>query len=121
MAKTIGAVIREVRGELGVSMRDLGRKTGMTTAYLSMIETGARKDPGFGTVLKIAKGLGVTVEDLALRLEGKPAGPKSVASGALAAGVRIRKARKITAETLGLLDEALARIESPSPKTKRRS
>lgn len=118
MAKTVGAVIREVRAELGLSMRDLARKTGMTTSYLSMLETGARKDPGFGTVLRIARGLGVSVEDLALRLEGRPAGPKSAASGAVAAAARVRKARAALAQGVGLLDEALEKIE-PSVESKK--
>jgi transcriptional regulator with XRE-family HTH domain len=42
----------------------------MSSGYLSQIETGARKDPGFKTVLLLAKSIGVSMDDLARQLEG---------------------------------------------------
>ena len=43
----------------------------MSTASLSQIETGVRKDPGFRTVLRIARAIGISMEEVALRLEGQ--------------------------------------------------
>jgi predicted transcriptional regulator len=55
--------IRVWREYRGLSGRALGDKAGVSTAYLSELETG-KKPGGIATLSKIATALGVTVDDL---------------------------------------------------------
>lgn len=70
-AKRIGEVLREVRIEAGLSARDIERLSGMSTGIISQIESGRRQNPGFSTILKLARAIGVSMEDLAVRSEGR--------------------------------------------------
>lgn len=109
MRKTIGQALREARLEAKLSARDLERVTGMATAAISQIETGVRKDPGFSTVLRLARAIGVSMEDLAQRVEGKSAGKSgagSARSAARAIGL-IEKARAGSEKSTNLLTGAL--------------
>ena len=51
------------REHRGLSQRALAERTGLNFAYLSQIETGARKGP-VGTMKKLAKALGLELDDL---------------------------------------------------------
>jgi DNA-binding XRE family transcriptional regulator len=51
------------REHRGLSQRDLAARAGLNSAYLSQIETGARKG-SIGTVKKLAEALGVEFGDL---------------------------------------------------------
>jgi len=53
------ALAREVNG---LTLRDLEAKTGVSNALISQIETGKIKDPGFSTVVRLARGLNISVE-----------------------------------------------------------
>ena len=55
--------IRHIRRQQHMTLKDLAEKTGLTDAYLSMIERG-RREPTLATLFKIAKALGVTAESL---------------------------------------------------------
>jgi DNA-binding Xre family transcriptional regulator len=60
-----GAVpVRVWREHRGLSARALAARAGISTAYLSQIETG-RKPGSFGAMAKLARALGVDMEDLA--------------------------------------------------------
>ena len=72
--KRIGEVLKEARLEAGLSARDLERATGLGTGEISQIETGRRLDPAFSVVLRLARGIGISMEDLALRYEGRQTG-----------------------------------------------
>ena len=103
------------REQAGLSLRDLSRLSGMSSGYLSQIETGARKDPGFKTVLLLAKSIGVSMDDLARQLEGfaittKP--PKEAIAPALAS---IDHARSDALRIARRLENALSSL-SPAPK-----
>jgi transcriptional regulator with XRE-family HTH domain len=56
--------IKKFRDKLGVSQDKLSKLAGVTLHTLSKIEIGATPDPRIGTLKKIAKGLGVSVNDL---------------------------------------------------------
>ena len=56
--------VRVWREYRGMTPRDLAAKVGLSAAYLSQIETGAR-DGRFEIIKRIAQALGVTVDDLA--------------------------------------------------------
>ena len=57
--------IQKVLDARGMSQADLARETGLSTAIISQVVSGKTKDPRFGTVLAIAKALGVSLEYLA--------------------------------------------------------
>lgn len=111
MAKTIGEVLRQARRDAGLSTRDIERLTGMSTASLSQIETGIRKDPGFRTVLRIARAIGISMEEIALRLEGQGAigagGSKRTVPAALAL---LTKAHQESMKSAATLESAIATL-----------
>jgi DNA-binding XRE family transcriptional regulator len=62
-----GARIREAREGLGLSQLELSRHSGIAQESLSRIETG-RRDPRLGTLQKLARGMGLSLEQLLVRL-----------------------------------------------------
>jgi len=60
----IGELIGIARDLKKLTLRDLERETGVSNALISQIENGHVRDPGFFTVLKIANGLGLSLERL---------------------------------------------------------
>jgi transcriptional regulator with XRE-family HTH domain len=66
----IGARIRRLRRQLGVSQGELGRRTGMQASYLSKVENGLVQ-PGLDNLDRIARALGVKLADLVS--PGRPA------------------------------------------------
>ncbi len=60
----LGAAIRELRTERGISQEDLAHAAGVTTGTLSVIERG-KSNPAWGTVKRIAAALGVSVVEIA--------------------------------------------------------
>jgi DNA-binding Xre family transcriptional regulator len=63
LATRVGRRIRERREELGLSLRDLEKRTGIAYPNLSNLERGVH-DPKLETLHRIAKGLEVAVSDL---------------------------------------------------------
>ena len=61
---TIAKNIKKYRDKLGISQDKLSKLAGVTLHTLTKIESGATSDPRIETVSKIAKGLGVGVDDL---------------------------------------------------------
>lgn len=61
---TIGENIKKLRAKDGMSQDDLARKSGLKYSTLAKIEGDFVKKPGVQMVAKIAKALGVSVEDL---------------------------------------------------------
>jgi transcriptional regulator with XRE-family HTH domain len=59
--EVIGTAIRRVRERQGVSGREVERRGGLSKGSLSMIELGKR-GPYWGTIRKVAKGIGVPLE-----------------------------------------------------------
>ena len=57
----IGRAIAERRMALGISVRELGAKVGVSYTTLSLIENG-RMNPSIGTLTKITDELGLTIE-----------------------------------------------------------
>lgn len=49
--------IKEKRLELNLSLRELESLTGISNAYISLLETGARSVPTLKTILKLADAL----------------------------------------------------------------
>lgn len=60
----LGRRLRTLRKAKGWSQDDLARRVKLTKPYLSMLETGARRQPSLPTLVRLAKALGVPVTDL---------------------------------------------------------
>jgi transcriptional regulator with XRE-family HTH domain len=61
---TIGKNIKKARNKLGLTQDDLVRKSGVKHTTLTKIESNVVIKPSVQTVAKIAKALGVPMEDL---------------------------------------------------------
>jgi transcriptional regulator with XRE-family HTH domain len=66
--KALGAVVRELRTEKGVSLEALAGEAGISKNMLSLIERG-EGNPSWSTVEGISAALGITVSQLARRAE----------------------------------------------------
>lgn len=60
----LGDNIRYLREKMGISIKDLSELTGITSAYLSMIENNKRKNPSTEMLKKIANELNVDINQL---------------------------------------------------------
>ena len=61
--KSVGARIRKLRKQEGMSLQDLAYRIGMEKSNLSVIETG-KSNPQLLTYVKIASALGVSLSSL---------------------------------------------------------
>ena len=61
---TIAKNIKKYRAKLGISQDKLSKLAGITLHTITKIESGATPDPRIETMAKIAKGLGVSIDDL---------------------------------------------------------
>lgn len=62
---TIGEWFALARELKGWTLRDLERRTRISNALISQIENGHVKDPGFRTVVRLARALGLDLARLA--------------------------------------------------------
>jgi len=60
----IGENIKKRRTKLGLSQEDFAQKSGVKYTTLTKIESGVIKTPSVVLVVKIAKTLGVSIEEL---------------------------------------------------------
>ena len=60
----IGENIKKRRTKLGLSQEDFAQKSGVKYTTLTKIETGVIKKPSVLLMARIAKALGVSIEDL---------------------------------------------------------
>lgn len=67
---TLAARLRALRTRAGLTQLQLATRAGLTPAAVGHIETGARTRPAAETVARLARALGVAVEELL----GPPAG-----------------------------------------------
>jgi transcriptional regulator with XRE-family HTH domain len=61
----VGELIAVARECKGYTLRDLEKRTGISNALLSQIETGHVENPSWRNVVKIAKALGLKLDRLA--------------------------------------------------------
>jgi transcriptional regulator with XRE-family HTH domain len=62
--RKLSGMIKRLREAKGLSQKALATKSGVTDAYIAMIETGKRKNPSVPVLRRLAKALGVPVADL---------------------------------------------------------
>lgn len=66
--EALGQAIRELRGQRGLTQRQLADAADVNETWISHIEAG-RTNPAWGTVVRIASALAVSVSELAERAE----------------------------------------------------
>ena len=69
----VGAKIKDCRNELGITIKDLSKRTGLSLSSIHYIETGANS-PTVNTLRKLAAALGVTVASLLDETTAKASG-----------------------------------------------
>lgn len=62
--ETIGDKIKQLRNKRGLTQDELARKSDLPYTTLTKIETNVITRPTIQTVMKIAKGLGISIDDL---------------------------------------------------------
>ena len=62
--KTISGNIKRLRAKLGLTQDDLAKKADIKYTTLMKVEIGTVNKPSVQTMAKIAKALGVSIEDL---------------------------------------------------------
>jgi len=62
--ETIGNKIKQLRNKQGLTQDELARKADLPYTTLTKIETNVITKPSIQTVMKIAKGLGISLDDL---------------------------------------------------------
>lgn len=60
----LGNVLKAAREARGLTREQLARKADTTTAYVSMLESGKRKNPSLAILKRLARALGVPVTEL---------------------------------------------------------
>lgn len=61
--KTLGQIIRLKRENLGLTQNEVAERAGLDRNYIGMVERGER-NPSYLSLIKIAKGLNLTVYQL---------------------------------------------------------
>jgi transcriptional regulator with XRE-family HTH domain len=64
MATRLGMKLSKMRKERGLTQEQLGSKVGVSYAYISMLESGSKKNPSLDLLKRLAKALKVTVGEL---------------------------------------------------------
>ena len=59
-----GVVIRKLRDGLGMTQRDLAKIVGVSSAYITMLEQGKRKNPSLMILNRLARALEVELWEL---------------------------------------------------------
>lgn len=62
--ETIGDKIKQLRNKQGLTQDELARKSDLPYTTLTKIETNVITKPTIQTVMKISKGLGISIDDL---------------------------------------------------------
>jgi transcriptional regulator with XRE-family HTH domain len=69
--KYVGEALKAARERAGLTQNTLARRVGMTAAQVSQVESGRRVDPQFSTVARLAKAVGISLDEIAA-LSGFP-------------------------------------------------
>lgn len=109
-AISLGAALRDARREAGLSTRDLERATGISNAQISKVEGGVRPNPSFRTVVRLARGIGISLDDLVARSEGRASQRPAVAVTTGAKALASLQKAKVEHERLGKTIEAASQV-----------
>ena len=113
---TLGTALRAARLEAGLSTRDLERATGMSNGQISKVEGGVRPDPSFRTVMRLAHGIGISLDDLVARMEGRASPASAISVAARAKALASLKEAKTEHERSGkAIDAATRALDGVEP------
>lgn len=90
--KAVGSCIHELREHTGLTVEQLGERSGISINRLTAIERG-EVDLKLGTLLLLAMSLDVTLPELFGCIAGKLGTPKAPAKGRLIAFPKLNKAQ----------------------------
>ena len=62
--ETVGEKVKRLRNKQGLTQDELARRSDLPYTTLTKIETNVITKPSIQTVIKIAKGLGISLDDL---------------------------------------------------------
>ncbi|MBU0667960.1 helix-turn-helix domain-containing protein [Patescibacteria group bacterium] len=65
---TLGQRIKELRKQSCLTQEELAIRSGVSYTTLTKVENGGIKNPSFESVVAIAKGLSVSLDDLTIKL-----------------------------------------------------
>lgn len=65
----LGAAVKRLRNAAGLTQADVAERGGLSPSFVGRVETG-EVNPTWGNVRRLAKGLGVTLDELAAEAEG---------------------------------------------------
>lgn len=117
--RQLGQILREARVKRALSLRDVERMTGIAVSQLSRMELGARENPTFGTVARIASALGLSLDTLSA-LAGIGGGA-AADDGRLPDAARMAKALEAArANAQATLDAITVSASRVAPARKRR-
>ena len=77
---TFAERLREYRERAGMSQLELAERSGVARAYINMLESGKRENPGLETVQRLARGLGIDVVYLVRDLDESEQQPTALAT-----------------------------------------
>lgn len=108
----LGTALKAARERAGLTLRQVARLTGLSEPQVSNLEGGKPANPGWATVSRMAKALGMSLDELAgIKPAKVPVGamvPKSRAQAALS------KAEKSAAKTLEILKATAESLDRSS-------
>lgn len=106
MARTIGKAVRAAREARGLTLRQVAKVVGMSAPQLSSLESGRPGNPGWATVVRLARALGMSLDEAAGLMPAKPLAP-SLPRNVQQAIERARKETRKAATTLEALSDKL--------------
>ena len=65
----MGDVLRRLREAKGLTQTELAKRAKITDEYVSMLESGAKRNPSFEVLKRLAKALGISVGELLVLVE----------------------------------------------------
>lgn len=117
--RRLGQILREARVKRALSLRDVERITGIAVSQLSRMELGARENPTFGTIARVASALGLSLDTVST-LAGIGRGT-ATDDGRLPDVARIAKALEAArVNAQATLDAIAAADHKATPARKRR-
>jgi transcriptional regulator with XRE-family HTH domain len=111
----IGERLKEYRKSLGMSQADLARKSSVSAAYVSELESGLGKRPSGEILLRLANALEVTIADLLGQVIRPGDGDPPVPDSSL---LEFAKERRLPRSDVEML--ASIRFRGDPPRTSRR-
>jgi transcriptional regulator with XRE-family HTH domain len=110
VAKTIGAAIRNARVRLKLTQEEAADRAGMSPPAFNRLERGDG-DPRWSTVLRVARGLGLTLDELMSGSAERAAPAPQVPSATVRA--ELRAAKRDLAAAAKRIDDLERRLANP--------